>query len=190
MRHYKWESCEPEDGSYYTEFSFDKISFSVQHGNLLVRFWDIGCWCILIVIRKKLLVVYSCDSPQKEQKCSVSNQKTAWKLRKNTVLVAPSLLFASLAFTSPPHFCICPQLLLLISATKISSIHVFSLCQSIGFIGPGIALIGLTSARSASIASAWLTLAVGLKSFSHSGFLVNLQVSNPTLNNQSREISS
>ncbi|KAG6607291.1 putative anion transporter 4, chloroplastic, partial [Cucurbita argyrosperma subsp. sororia] len=47
--------------------------------------------------------------------------------------------------------------------------------QSIGFIGPGIALIGLTSARSASVASAWLTLAVGLKSFSHSGFLVNLQ---------------
>ncbi|XP_031389193.1 probable anion transporter 4, chloroplastic isoform X3 [Punica granatum] len=47
--------------------------------------------------------------------------------------------------------------------------------QSIGFIGPGIALIGLTSARSPSIASAWLTLAVGLKSFSHSGFLVNIQ---------------
>ncbi|XP_022948981.1 probable anion transporter 4, chloroplastic isoform X1 [Cucurbita moschata] len=47
--------------------------------------------------------------------------------------------------------------------------------QSISFIGPGIALIGLTSARSASVASAWLTLAVGLKSFSHSGFLVNLQ---------------
>jgi hypothetical protein len=48
--------------------------------------------------------------------------------------------------------------------------------QSIGFVGPGIALIGLTSARSPSTASAWLTLAVGLKSFSHSGFLVNLQV--------------
>ncbi|KAL2898789.1 putative anion transporter 4 chloroplastic [Bienertia sinuspersici] len=47
--------------------------------------------------------------------------------------------------------------------------------QSIGFIGPGIALIGLTTAASPSIASAWLTLAVGLKSFSHSGFLVNIQ---------------
>ncbi|KAK4772119.1 hypothetical protein SAY86_013894 [Trapa natans] len=47
--------------------------------------------------------------------------------------------------------------------------------QSIGFIGPGIALIGLTSARSPSLASAWLTVAVGLKSFSHSGFLVNIQ---------------
>ncbi|CAM8958594.1 unnamed protein product [Rhodiola kirilowii] len=47
--------------------------------------------------------------------------------------------------------------------------------QSIGFIGPGIALIGLTKAKSPMIASAWLTLALGLKSFSHSGFLVNLQ---------------
>ncbi|KAM7260190.1 hypothetical protein ACFE04_015931 [Oxalis oulophora] len=47
--------------------------------------------------------------------------------------------------------------------------------QSIGFIGPAIALIGLTAAKSPSLASAWLTLAVGLKAFSHSGFLVNLQ---------------
>ncbi|KAK9279379.1 hypothetical protein L1049_013058 [Liquidambar formosana] len=47
--------------------------------------------------------------------------------------------------------------------------------QSIGFVGPGIALIGLTKAKSPSLASAWLTLAVGLKSFSHFGFLVNLQ---------------
>ncbi|GAB4860050.1 Probable anion transporter 4, chloroplastic, variant 2 [Ancistrocladus abbreviatus] len=47
--------------------------------------------------------------------------------------------------------------------------------QSIGFVGPGIALIGLTRAQSPSVASAWLTLAVGLKSFSHSGFLVNIQ---------------
>lgn len=56
--------------------------------------------------------------------------------------------------------------------------------QSIGFIGPGIALIGLASAKSASIASAWLTLAVGLKSFSHSGFLVNLQVGGTEQSNQ------
>ncbi|CAI0475522.1 unnamed protein product [Linum tenue] len=47
--------------------------------------------------------------------------------------------------------------------------------QSIGFIGPAAALVGLTTAKSPSIASAWLTLAVALKSFSHSGFLVNLQ---------------
>ncbi|KAJ0021580.1 hypothetical protein Pint_32601 [Pistacia integerrima] len=47
--------------------------------------------------------------------------------------------------------------------------------QSIGFFGPGIALIGVTAARSPVIASSWLTLAIGLKSFSHSGFLVNLQ---------------
>ncbi|XP_022729981.1 probable anion transporter 4, chloroplastic isoform X2 [Durio zibethinus] len=47
--------------------------------------------------------------------------------------------------------------------------------QSIGFIGPAIAVIGLTAAKSPSVASAWLSLAVGLKAFSHSGFLVNLQ---------------
>ncbi|KAJ9565314.1 hypothetical protein OSB04_001280 [Centaurea solstitialis] len=47
--------------------------------------------------------------------------------------------------------------------------------QSIGFIGPGIALIGLIMAKSPVMASAWLTLAVGLKSFSHCGFLVNFQ---------------
>lgn len=48
--------------------------------------------------------------------------------------------------------------------------------QSIGFIGPAIALIGLTTAKTPLVASAWLTVAVGLKAFSHSGFLVNLQV--------------
>ncbi|XP_059305148.1 probable anion transporter 4, chloroplastic isoform X1 [Lycium ferocissimum] len=47
--------------------------------------------------------------------------------------------------------------------------------QSVGFFGPGFALIGLTTAPNPSIASAWLTLAVGLKAFSHCGFLVNLQ---------------
>lgn len=49
------------------------------------------------------------------------------------------------------------------------------LMQSIGFIGPGFALLGLNSATNPSVASAWLTLAVGLSSFSHAGFLVNLQ---------------
>ncbi|OAY70608.1 putative anion transporter 3, chloroplastic [Ananas comosus] len=47
--------------------------------------------------------------------------------------------------------------------------------QSIGFVGPAIALLGLNAARSPLAASAWLTTAVGLSSFSHSGFLVNLQ---------------
>ncbi|PWZ37008.1 Polygalacturonate 4-alpha-galacturonosyltransferase [Zea mays] len=48
--------------------------------------------------------------------------------------------------------------------------------QSIGFLGPGIALLCLNAAKSPIIASAWLTVAVGLKSFGHSGFLVNLQI--------------
>ncbi|XP_058109275.1 probable anion transporter 3, chloroplastic isoform X2 [Magnolia sinica] len=47
--------------------------------------------------------------------------------------------------------------------------------QSIGFLGPGFALLGLNAATNPSIASAWLTVAVGLSSFSHAGFLVNLQ---------------
>lgn len=47
--------------------------------------------------------------------------------------------------------------------------------QTIGFLGPGIALIGLVTAKHPTVASAWLTLAVGLKSFSHCGFLVNFQ---------------
>lgn len=49
------------------------------------------------------------------------------------------------------------------------------LMQTIGFLGPGMALLGLNKARTPSIASAWLTAAVGLSSFSHSGFLVNFQ---------------
>eukprot|EP00256_Glycine_max_P066503 XP_025981098.1 probable anion transporter 4, chloroplastic isoform X3 [Glycine max] len=47
--------------------------------------------------------------------------------------------------------------------------------QCIGFVGPGLCLIGLATAKNPAIGSAWLTLAFGLKSFSHSGFLVNLQ---------------
>ncbi|KAJ3703381.1 hypothetical protein LUZ61_007086 [Rhynchospora tenuis] len=47
--------------------------------------------------------------------------------------------------------------------------------QSIGFLGPGLALVGLNSAKNPAIASAWLTVAVSLKSFGHSGFLVNFQ---------------
>ncbi|XP_057442302.1 probable anion transporter 4, chloroplastic isoform X2 [Lotus japonicus] len=47
--------------------------------------------------------------------------------------------------------------------------------QTIGFVGPGLCLIGLATAKNPAIGSAWLTVAFGLKSFSHSGFLVNLQ---------------
>ncbi|XP_050902960.1 probable anion transporter 4, chloroplastic [Lathyrus oleraceus] len=47
--------------------------------------------------------------------------------------------------------------------------------QSIGFVGPGVSLIGLATTRNPSIASAWLTLPFGSKSFGHSGFLVNFQ---------------
>ncbi|PIA54413.1 hypothetical protein AQUCO_00900753v1 [Aquilegia coerulea] len=47
--------------------------------------------------------------------------------------------------------------------------------QSIGFLGPAVALLGLIAAKTPAIASAWLAVAVGLKSFSHSGFLVNFQ---------------
>ncbi|KAK4342539.1 hypothetical protein RND71_038355 [Anisodus tanguticus] len=57
----------------------------------------------------------------------------------------------------------------------VSNTTYLFLLQSVGFFGPGFALIGLTMAPSPSIASAWLTLAVGLKAFSHCGFLVNLK---------------
>ncbi|OVA17681.1 Major facilitator superfamily [Macleaya cordata] len=63
--------------------------------------------------------------------------------------------------------------MLISNGTTVTSTR--KIMQSIGFIGPGIALLGLTAAKTPSIASFWLTLAVGLKSFSHSGFLVNLQ---------------
>ncbi|XP_057817434.1 probable anion transporter 3, chloroplastic isoform X3 [Cryptomeria japonica] len=49
------------------------------------------------------------------------------------------------------------------------------LMQSIGFLVPAVALIGLNSAKNPSIASAWLTAAVGFTAFSQAGFLVNLQ---------------
>lgn len=59
------------------------------------------------------------------------------------------------------------------NGTSVTSTR--KIMQSIGFIGPGIALLGLNAASNPSWASAWLTAAVGLSSFSHSGFLVNLQ---------------
>lgn len=61
--------------------------------------------------------------------------------------------------------------------TNFSLAYAFESRQSIGFFGPGLALVCLTTARSPFVASAWLTVAVGLKAFSHCGFLVNLQVS-------------
>ncbi|KAK8966593.1 hypothetical protein KSP40_PGU010634 [Platanthera guangdongensis] len=50
-----------------------------------------------------------------------------------------------------------------------------SFFQTIGFIGPAVSLLGLNAAKNPSVASACLTVAVGLNSFSHSGFLVNFQ---------------
>ncbi|KAI3860607.1 hypothetical protein MKW98_017242 [Papaver atlanticum] len=63
--------------------------------------------------------------------------------------------------------------MLISSGTPVTTTR--KIMQSIGFIGPGVALLGLTAAKTPFIASFWLTVAVGLKSFSHSGFLVNLQ---------------
>ncbi|KAK8950649.1 hypothetical protein KSP39_PZI004119 [Platanthera zijinensis] len=51
--------------------------------------------------------------------------------------------------------------------------------QTIGFIGPAVSLLGLNAAKNPSVASACLTVAVGLSSFSHSGFLVNFQEVSP-----------
>ena len=45
-----------------------------------------------------------------------------------------------------------------------------------GFVGPGVCLIGLVTAKIPLTASARLTLAFGLKCFSNFGFLVNIQV--------------
>lgn len=47
--------------------------------------------------------------------------------------------------------------------------------QSIGFIGPGLALLALNAAPSPTIAAAWLTAALSLSSFSQAGFLLNMQ---------------
>ncbi|KAH9324774.1 hypothetical protein KI387_004952 [Taxus chinensis] len=46
--------------------------------------------------------------------------------------------------------------------------------QSIGFLGPGLALLGLNAAQNPTIASAWLTAALSLSSFSQAGFLLNM----------------
>ncbi|PKI43387.1 hypothetical protein CRG98_036144 [Punica granatum] len=47
--------------------------------------------------------------------------------------------------------------------------------QSIGFIGPGIALLCLNYANSAVTAAVYITAALSLSSFSQAGFLLNIQ---------------
>ncbi|KAL0426272.1 UNVERIFIED_CONTAM: putative anion transporter 3, chloroplastic [Sesamum latifolium] len=47
--------------------------------------------------------------------------------------------------------------------------------QSIGFIGPGIALLCLNYAKTPSIAAVFITMALSLSSFSQAGFLLNMQ---------------
>lgn len=52
----------------------------------------------------------------------------------------------------------------------------FCMVQSIGFLGPAVALFGLNTVRDPVVATAWLTAAVGLSAFSQAGFLINYQV--------------
>ncbi|CAA3027367.1 probable anion transporter 3, chloroplastic [Olea europaea subsp. europaea] len=47
--------------------------------------------------------------------------------------------------------------------------------QSIGFIGPGVALLCLNYAGSPAVASIFITVALSLSSFSQAGFLLNMQ---------------
>ncbi|KAH6806292.1 phosphate transporter 4 [Perilla frutescens var. frutescens] len=47
--------------------------------------------------------------------------------------------------------------------------------QSIGFIGPGVALLCLNYVRTPTIAAVFLTAALSLSSFSQAGFLLNMQ---------------
>ncbi|CAK9213377.1 unnamed protein product [Sphagnum troendelagicum] len=51
--------------------------------------------------------------------------------------------------------------------------------QSIGFLGPAFALLGLNAVKNPTVAAAWLTAAVGLSAFSQAGFLVNHQEIGP-----------
>lgn len=57
----------------------------------------------------------------------------------------------------------------------LSVTTVRKIMQSIGFLGPALALLGVSASPTASIAAAWLTAAVGLSAFSQAGFLVNFQ---------------
>lgn len=49
------------------------------------------------------------------------------------------------------------------------------LMQSIGFIGPGLALLCLNYAKTPVVASVFITVALSLSSFSQAGFLLNMQ---------------
>ncbi|KAL9153025.1 hypothetical protein ABFS82_10G021700 [Erythranthe guttata] len=47
--------------------------------------------------------------------------------------------------------------------------------QSIGFIGPGVALLCLNYVKTPTVAAVFLTIALSLSSFSQAGFLLNMQ---------------
>ncbi|PKA63124.1 putative anion transporter 3, chloroplastic [Apostasia shenzhenica] len=53
--------------------------------------------------------------------------------------------------------------------------RVRKLMQSIGFIGPGVALLCLKYAQSPSVAAVLMTVALSFSSFSQAGFLLNMQ---------------
>lgn len=53
--------------------------------------------------------------------------------------------------------------------------------QSIGNVGPAVAIFVMLSSQSPAGASLWLTLALGLSAFTQAGFLVNYQVNEPVL---------
>lgn len=61
----------------------------------------------------------------------------------------------------------------------VSITNVRKIMQSIGFVGPAVALLCLNTVRDPAVASAWLTAALGLSAFSQAGFLVNHQEIGP-----------
>lgn len=63
--------------------------------------------------------------------------------------------------------------LLIESGLSITTVR--KIMQSVGFMGPALALLAVNASPSASIAAVWLTAAIGLSSFSQAGFLVNFQ---------------
>ncbi|KAG6435751.1 hypothetical protein SASPL_100626 [Salvia splendens] len=58
------------------------------------------------------------------------------------------------------------------SGYSITSIR--KITQSIGFIGPGTALLGLNYATSPAVAAIFMTMGLSLSSFSQAGFLLNM----------------
>eukprot|EP00850_Spirogloea_muscicola_P009453 SM000053S17410 [mRNA] locus=s53:212631:216025:+ [translate_table: standard] len=58
---------------------------------------------------------------------------------------------------------------------RVSTTVIRKAMQTVGFLGPALALWGLTKAKTAQIAAVWLTAALGLSSFSQAGFLINYQ---------------